>query len=89
MKLIDTIIQDWKQNWGTLLSTMGLFVLVGMVSYNAGITNGMVQLCTSDNGTLVEHISGRIYCEYQYIEPSNDWDINTTLNLGDLQWHTT
>lgn len=92
MNILTTIKQDWQNNWGGLLGTMGLFIMVGLISYNAGITNGQVQLCASDNATLVEHKSGERYCEYNFIAPKDYYDtnydilLNNSMDLGGFEY---
>ena len=87
MKLKDRILDDWKHNWGQILSTIGLFVMVGLVSYNAGVTNGQVALCQEQNTTLVKDNTGHTFC--LYYEPQTE--VNTLINmeaLNGIQFNT-
>lgn len=91
MTIKDTIIEDWKNNWGNIIASVGLIILVGVASYNAGLLNGKVELCTQQGGTLVQNMSKGIECSFTYVQPSTETyliPLNTTGGLYGLQPNT-
>lgn len=88
-----TIQEYFKQDWIYLSSVSIIFVVAGFALYNAGHTNGMINLCESQDSVLVEKYGVKqcitIYEFEQYIKRQEANQLENQIIGEGESWLTT